>query len=88
MSTAIAEAPPASTPPKLMLRRNEAAAACGKGISTWDRLTAMGMTPQPTRLGGTLLWNSDELAEWCRRGCPPRQEWASIWKAILARQSR
>ena len=29
----------------LMLRRPEAAAACGKGTSTWDRMTAAGLNP-------------------------------------------
>ncbi len=37
------------TPRKLMLRRHEAAAACGKGTSTWDRLTAAGLTPGARR---------------------------------------
>ncbi|CAN5218557.1 hypothetical protein BH11PLA2_BH11PLA2_02850 [soil metagenome] len=76
------------SPAKLMLRRPEAAAACGKGTSTWDRLTAAGLTPAPVKLGGSVLWCSDELAAWVRHGCPPRAEWAALWPAIRRQQSR
>ena len=76
------------TPRKLMLRRHGAAAACGKGTSTWDRLTAAGLTPEPTRLGGTLLWNAEELTAWTRYGCPDRDTWKPIWRTLLTQRQR
>lgn len=86
MPTATAETTSTETRHKLMLRRHEAAAACGKGTSTWDKLTAAAMTPKPTKLGGTLLWNVEELVAWTRHGCPPRAEWEAIWNSLLARR--
>jgi predicted DNA-binding transcriptional regulator AlpA len=88
MPIATAEPSSTETPRKLMLRRHEAAAACGKGTSTWDKLVAAGMTPKPTKLGGTLLWNVEELAAWTRHGCPPRSEWEAIWKSPLTTRHR
>ena len=71
-----------SASPPLMLRRPQAAAACGKGTSTWDKMTAAGLTPAPVKLLGTVLWNAEELAAWCRHGCPPRDEWKQLWPVI------
>lgn len=72
-----------------MLGREEAAAFCGVGgVSTWDRYSAAGMTPAPVRLGGAVLWCRAELAEWCRRGCPPRDQWAPVWRELLARRAK
>ncbi|WP_145243818.1 helix-turn-helix transcriptional regulator [Urbifossiella limnaea] len=72
-----------------MLGRDEAAEFCGVGgVSTWDRHTAAGLNPAPVRLGGAVLWSRAELAEWCRRGCPPRTEWAPIWRELLARRAK
>jgi predicted DNA-binding transcriptional regulator AlpA len=70
-----------------LLRRKDAAQYCGVGPSTWDRLVAAGMTPAAIKLGGSVCWSRHELAEWCRRGCPPRSEWEPIWAALLARRS-
>jgi len=66
----------------LMLRRAQAAAACSKGTSTWDKMTAAGLTPAPVKLLGTVLWNAEELVAWCRHGCPPRDEWKQLWPSI------
>jgi len=70
--------------PPGLLRRPAAAAHCGIGGSTLDRLNAAGLTPQPVRLGGSLAFSRAELAAWCARGCPPRDQWSAMWKAILA----
>ena len=66
-----------------LLRRQDAARYCGAGVSTWDRWTAAGLTPTPAKIGGAVLWSRQELAEWCRHGCPPRAQWSPIWAAIL-----
>jgi predicted DNA-binding transcriptional regulator AlpA len=78
----------ADHPPKLMLRRPEAAAACGKGTSTWDRMTAAGLNPAPIKLLGTVLWSAEELAAWVRHGCPPRAEWEPLWREIVRRAAK
>lgn len=67
-----------------LLRRERAARYCGVGESTWDRLTAAGMTPAPIRLGGSVGWSRRELARWIEHGCPARAEWAPIWTSLRA----
>ena len=79
--------PPTSVA-QLLLRRDEAARACGKGTSTWDKLTAAGLTPAPIKLGGTVLWCAEELAAWVRHGCPPRAEWEPLWKDVVRRSGK
>ncbi len=69
--------------PPGLLRRVGAARFCGVGASTWDRLTAAGLTPAPIRLGGSVGWSRRELALWVDHGCPPRAEWEPVWKATL-----
>ncbi len=71
------------SPPGL-LRREAAARFCGVGASTWDRLAAAARTPAAIRLGGTVGWSRRELALWIDHGCPPRAEWAPIWRTWLA----
>lgn len=73
--------------PPGLLRRKDAAAFLGIGGSTLDRLNAAGLVPAPIKLAGSVCWSRDELAEFCRRGCPPRAEWSATWKALLAARS-
>src|SRR6187397_762165 len=80
-------ADPSTSARALMLRRPEAAAVCGKGTSTWDRMTAAAMNPAPIKLGGTVLWSAEELAAWVRHGCPDRSEWEPLWREIVRRAS-
>ena len=75
------------TRPRLLVRRKQAARLCSVGLATWDRWTAAGLNPQPTKVAGAVLWSSTELAEWCRRGCPPRAEWSPIWQSVVARRT-
>jgi len=72
-----APAPPARLPvPPLLVGHRQAAELCGIGRSTWHRLLAAGKVgPTPIKLGGRVLVNTEELRDWCRAGCPDRQEW-------------
>ena len=69
--------------PPGLLRRAAAARYCGVGCSTWDRLSAAGLTPAPIRLAGSVGWSRRELALWIDHGCPPRSEWEPLWQALL-----
>ena len=71
--------------PPAMLRAPEAADYCGLGASTWHRLSAAGEVPEPRKVGGSVLWDRRELAAWSAHGCPPRAEWAPLWRSILSR---
>jgi predicted DNA-binding transcriptional regulator AlpA len=74
--------------PPGLLRRAAAARYCGAGVSTWDRWTAAGLTPAPIRISGAVLWSRQELAAWCRHGCPPRAEWEPLWREVIRRASK
>lgn len=73
--------------PPGLLKRGPAAAFCSLAPNTFSRYAAAGLTPAPVKVGATLLWSRAELAEWCRRGCPPRGQWSATWKAILDRRA-
>jgi predicted DNA-binding transcriptional regulator AlpA len=44
-------------------------------IRSIHRLNSSGKIPRPTRLGGQLRWNRDEIAAWIAAGMPDRQAW-------------
>jgi len=47
-----------------------------KTVGTWNRT---GRLPMPIRMGRrSLFWKADELADWVRRDCPPRQRWENM----------
>ena len=72
---------------RLLVRRKQAARLCAVGVATWDRWTAAGLNPRPTKIAGAVLWGAAELAAWCRHGCPPRAGWEPVW-ATLTRRPR
>ena len=76
--SATARTPAESPVPRFLLRRREAASACGVSAASWDRLVSAGKTPAPIRLGKRLVWRVAELAAWVEAGCPPRAEWDAL----------
>ena len=62
----------------LLLDAKAAAQLCSVSLRTWWSLNAAGKTPLPVRLGRRTLWQADELADWCRAGCPSRDRWHSM----------
>lgn len=73
---------------KLLVRRDEAAELCSVGLATWDRMTAAGQNPAPTKLSGCVVWSVAQLREWSRHGCPPRAEWEPLWAALAQARRR
>ncbi|MGD8744322.1 MAG: helix-turn-helix domain-containing protein [Candidatus Woesebacteria bacterium] len=47
----------------------------GWGESMVRQRDKEGLLPIPIRVGGTIQWNRQELKEWIKHGCPPRQKW-------------
>lgn len=41
-------------------------------VRTWDRL---GTIPAPVRIGGRVLWRTDEIRQWLDAGSPDRETW-------------
>jgi len=75
---AMAPSSPAEAPP-LLLDVHATARALGvppKIVGNWNRA---GRLPIPVRMGRrSLFWRADELADWVRRDCPPRQRWETM----------
>jgi len=61
-------------PAKLLLSREEAAAALGKRPSTLREWYSRGIGPPATKLGsarqGRICYSQADLALWCAAGCP------------------
>jgi len=57
---------------RLLLSAREAAHVCSVSISTWYCWGAAGRVPLPVRIGGRVLWRTDELRRWIDAGCPAR----------------
>ena len=62
----------------MLLDAKAAAKVCGVSVRTWWALHAAGKTPLPVRLGRRTLWRAEELAAWCRAGCPARDRWTTL----------
>ena len=48
---------------------------------TVHRLNSGGRIPQPSRLGGQLRWNREEVEAWVEAGMPDRRAWSRQWSA-------
>ena len=64
----------------LLMDARAASALCGVSVRTWWALHSAGRTPLPVRLGRRTLWRADELADWCKAGCPARDRWENVKK--------
>lgn len=47
---------------------------------TIARLKSAGKLPRALRIGGSVRWRSEDIAQWIEAGCPDRQEWEAISK--------
>lgn len=68
----------------VVLDRRAAASLCGVAASTWDRLTAEGLNPDPIRITSAPAWRTAELRAWVEAGCPPRGEWEALKRRARA----
>jgi len=41
-------------------------------VRTWD---ASGKLPKPVRIGGRVVWRTDEIRAWLTAGAPSRVDW-------------
>ena len=61
---------------RLLLKAVEVADILGVSKNHVWKLHAMGqLGPLPVRLGRSVRWSRQELAEWITAGCPPRDKW-------------
>lgn len=68
-------------PPALLVAARDAAALCAVSVATWWRWHAAARCPAPVRVGATVRWRRDELADWIGCGCPDRQTWVARSRA-------
>jgi prophage regulatory protein len=61
----------------LLLTARQAAALCSTSLRTWRSWDSTGKIPRAVRIGGKVLWRSEELRAWVAAGCPDRVTWES-----------
>jgi len=71
---------PGGDPPQLISAR-EAAGLCGRSERSWRTWDAVGLIPQPVRIGRSTMWRRDELQAWIKAGCPRREEWEIVYQS-------
>ena len=74
--------------PPALVRRPQAAALCGLGLSTFDRHDAAGLIPAARFIGGAKVWSVAELRAWAAHGCPDRETWSPVWAAMLTAHAK
>jgi len=62
----------------LLLTAPQAAALCSTSLRTWRTWDAAGKIPMAIRIGGKVLWRSEELRAWVEAGCPDRETWEAM----------
>jgi len=55
---------------RLLVSADTVAWMCAVSRRQIYRLLDAGRIPAPVRLGGSVRWRSDEIAEWIKNGCP------------------
>jgi excisionase family DNA binding protein len=65
----------------ILLDAKHAAAMLGIGRAHLYALHSSGRLPLPIHLGRRTLWRADELKDWVKADCPPRQKWLSMKNA-------
>jgi predicted DNA-binding transcriptional regulator AlpA len=74
-ATVPAAEPPATSIAPLAVDADGAAALCTVSVRHWLALHSSGRVPLPVRLGRSVRWRRDEIAEWLAAGCPNREAW-------------
>ena len=59
----------------LLLNTAKAAERFGCSVRTWRTWDRSGRTPPPIRIGRSLFWRPNELADWVEARCPDRKSW-------------
>jgi len=68
----------------LLVSAKKAATICSMSLRTWWRKDAAGQVPAAVRIGGssTKRWRLEELHRWSEAGCPSRDQWEQIKRAL------
>jgi predicted DNA-binding transcriptional regulator AlpA len=54
------------------------ARVAGIAESSWWKLSSLGRTPAPIRLGRSTRWNLEECRRWLAAGAPSRERWEAM----------
>ncbi|HWL10231.1 MAG TPA: hypothetical protein VNQ76_17630 [Planctomicrobium sp.] len=70
--------PPAGVVP-VLIDAKSAAQLCSVSLRTWRRMESDAEVPDPVRLSVRVVrYRHEELVEWIRAECPPRDAWKKI----------
>ena len=59
----------------LLYTAAQSANLCGRCERTWRTWDAAGRVPRPVRIGRSVFWRPEEIAQWIEAGCPDRKTW-------------
>ena len=63
---------------RLLVTANEIAEMVGVSSRTIWRWDSSGKVPKPIRIGKAVRWRRQDIDEWVKDGCPPRQAKAQL----------
>ncbi|NQT03277.1 MAG: helix-turn-helix domain-containing protein [Planctomycetes bacterium] len=72
---------------QLLLSAKDAAKLLGISERLYYSLHSSGKIPLPRRLNKRTLWSRKELDAWVDAGCPAREQWQEIKKAVGANRN-
>jgi hypothetical protein len=67
------QASPAAAIEPFLVPTPEACRLCAISEAGWHRLKSAARTPAPVRLGGKVLYRTEDLRLWVALGCPDRK---------------
>jgi len=82
MADASVTDPPAARPRRklspLVVDARRLARLLSCGVRTVRTLDAGGKLPAPVRIGGRVVWRTDEIRAWLAAGAPDRATWEAL----------
>lgn len=70
----------------VLINDSEAARLLGISRSMFRKQVAAGQVPQSIKIGRCRRWRREEVRDWARAGCPPRDQWS--WPTTAADHDR
>ncbi|MGD2109738.1 MAG: helix-turn-helix domain-containing protein [Phycisphaerae bacterium] len=67
-----------ATSDKALLSVKDVAAALSVSQRSIWKLASTGRICAPVRLGRSVRWRADDIAQWVQQGCPGRDKWEAM----------
>jgi len=67
-----------TTDDQILVSAEEVARLLDMSVRNVRRLDATARLPAPIRIGRSVKWRREEIAQWCEAGCPTRERWEAM----------